>query len=146
MTPKNFARKSAASLGRLERSNASVAHVAKQRCLFLVDQLGQPFHQLGFLHLVGNLGDYDLVGATARLLLLPACAQAEAAAACLVRFQDLIARLHDDPARREVRLRAMSPGRDLVEVKEATLGARSGILGAAALARDPSSGEYVLGT
>jgi glucokinase len=51
-----------------------------------------------------------------------------------------------DPARHEVRLRAMSPGRDLVEIKPATLGARSGILGAAALARDPSSGEYVLGT
>jgi glucokinase len=51
-----------------------------------------------------------------------------------------------DAARREVHLRAMSPGRDLVEIKQATLGARSGVLGAAALARDPSSGEYVLGT
>jgi glucokinase len=51
-----------------------------------------------------------------------------------------------DAARYEVRLRAMSPGRDLVEIKEASLGAQSGILGAAALARDPSSGEYVLGT
>src|SRR5215203_2608390 len=51
-----------------------------------------------------------------------------------------------DAARREVHLRAMSPGRDFVEVKEATLGAQSGLLGAAALARDPSSGEYLLGT
>ena len=51
-----------------------------------------------------------------------------------------------EPARKEVRLRAMSPGRDLVEIKPATLGARSGVLGAAALARDPSSGKYVLGT
>jgi glucokinase len=51
-----------------------------------------------------------------------------------------------EPARKEVRLRAMSPGRDLVEIKPATLGARSGVLGAAALACDPSSGEYVLGT
>ena len=51
-----------------------------------------------------------------------------------------------DAARHEVHLRAMSPGRDLVEIKEASLGAQSGILGAAALARDPSSGEYVLGT
>jgi glucokinase len=51
-----------------------------------------------------------------------------------------------DAARREVHLRAMSPGRNLVEIKQATLGARSGVLGAAALARDPSSGEYVLGT
>jgi glucokinase len=51
-----------------------------------------------------------------------------------------------DAARHEVRLRAMSPGRDLVEIKEATLGAGSGVLGAAALARNSSSGEYVLGT
>jgi len=50
-----------------------------------------------------------------------------------------------DAARHEVRLRAMSPGRDLVEIKEATLGADSGVLGAAALARNSSSGEYVLG-
>jgi glucokinase len=47
-------------------------------------------------------------------------------------------------ARREVYLRARSPSRDLAEIKEATLGAKSGVLGAAALARDPSSGEYVL--
>ena len=51
-----------------------------------------------------------------------------------------------DAARHEVHLRAMSPSRDLVEVKEATLGAGSGVLGAAALARNSSSGEYVLGT
>ena len=48
------------------------------------------------------------------------------------------------PARDEVHLRARSPSRDLVEIKEATLGPESGVLGAAALARD-SSGEYVLG-
>jgi glucokinase len=48
-------------------------------------------------------------------------------------------------AREEVQLRARPPSRDLVEVMEATLGAESGVLGAAALARDPSSGEYVLG-
>ncbi|MBA2441575.1 MAG: ROK family protein [Rubrobacter sp.] len=48
------------------------------------------------------------------------------------------------PAREEVRLRARSPSRDLVEVREATLGAASGMLGAAALARD-ASGAYVLG-
>ena len=50
------------------------------------------------------------------------------------------------PARQEVHLRARSPSRDLAEVKEATLGPTSGVLGAAALARDPSSGEYVLGS
>jgi glucokinase len=48
-------------------------------------------------------------------------------------------------ARQEVQLRARPPSRDFVEVKEATLGAESGVLGAAALARDPTSGEYVLG-
>ena len=51
-----------------------------------------------------------------------------------------------DAARHEVRLRAMSPSRDLVKIKEATLGADSGVLGAAALARNSSSGDYVLGT
>ena len=49
-------------------------------------------------------------------------------------------------AREEVRLRARPPSRDLVEIMEATLGPESGVLGAAALARDPSSGEYVLET
>jgi glucokinase len=47
-------------------------------------------------------------------------------------------------ARREVRLRARPPSRDLVEIKEATLGPESGVLGAAALARD-ADGAYVLG-
>lgn len=49
------------------------------------------------------------------------------------------------PARREIHLRARPPARDLVKLKTATLGADSGVLGAAALARDPASGEYVLG-
>ena len=47
-------------------------------------------------------------------------------------------------ARREMRLRARPPSRDLVEVQVATLGPRSGVLGAAALARG-EGGEYVLG-
>jgi glucokinase len=50
-----------------------------------------------------------------------------------------------EPARREVMLRARPPSSDLAEVKVATLGPKSGVLGAAALARDASSGEYVLG-
>jgi glucokinase len=49
-----------------------------------------------------------------------------------------------EAAREEVRLRARPPSRDLVQIKEATLGPKSGVLGAAALTRDPSSGEYVL--
>src|SRR5215212_5301455 len=49
-----------------------------------------------------------------------------------------------EPARRELRLRSHSPSRDLVEIREATLGAKSGMLGAAALARNKDE-EYVLG-
>ncbi|HET7479494.1 MAG TPA: ROK family protein [Rubrobacteraceae bacterium] len=48
------------------------------------------------------------------------------------------------PAREEMRRRSQSPSRDLVEIKEATLGPESGVLGAAALARN-EKGEYVLG-
>jgi glucokinase len=48
------------------------------------------------------------------------------------------------PARDEVHLRARSPSRDLVEIKLATLGPESGVLGAAALARS-EDGEYLLG-
>jgi glucokinase len=48
-------------------------------------------------------------------------------------------------ARREVMLRARPPSRDLAEVKVATLGPKSGVLGAAALARDVFSDNYVLG-
>jgi glucokinase len=40
-----------------------------------------------------------------------------------------------ESARKEVQLRARSPSRDLVEIKEATLGPESGVLGAAELAR-----------
>lgn len=47
------------------------------------------------------------------------------------------------PARREVHLRARSPSRDLVQIEPATLGPESGVLGAAALARD-AAGEFVL--
>lgn len=49
-----------------------------------------------------------------------------------------------EPARDEVQLSARSPSRDLVEIKEATLGPKSGVIGAAALARG-ADGEYVLG-
>lgn len=49
-----------------------------------------------------------------------------------------------EPASREVRLRSSSPSRDLVEIRKATLGPKSGVLGAAALARGEDR-EYVLG-
>jgi glucokinase len=41
-------------------------------------------------------------------------------------------------ARREVYLRSRSPSRELVEVKEATLGPDAGVIGAAAFAQDPA--------
>ncbi len=50
-----------------------------------------------------------------------------------------------EPARRELQLRSSSPSRGLVEVRESTLGPKSGILGAAALARSANK-EYVLET
>ena len=50
-----------------------------------------------------------------------------------------------EAARREVMLRARSPSRDLAEIEVSALGPKAGILGAAALARDASSGEYLLG-
>lgn len=49
-------------------------------------------------------------------------------------------------ARREVLLRAPYHSHDLPEIRAATLGAASGVLGAAALARDASTGEYLLDT
>lgn len=48
-----------------------------------------------------------------------------------------------ESARRELRLRSNSPSRDSVEIRKATLGAKSGMLGAAALART-EDGNYVL--
>jgi glucokinase len=51
-----------------------------------------------------------------------------------------------EAARREVMVRARPPSRNLAEIKVATLGSKSGILGAAALAKDTSSGEYLLGS
>jgi glucokinase len=47
-------------------------------------------------------------------------------------------------ARSEVMLRARSPSRDLAEIKVAALETKSGVLGAAALARYASSSEYLL--
>ncbi|AHY46064.1 Transcriptional regulator/sugar kinase [Rubrobacter radiotolerans] len=49
------------------------------------------------------------------------------------------------PAREEIARRAISPARDLARVMAATLGPDSGLIGAAALAIDPASGEPFLG-
>ena len=62
-------------------------------------------HQPRLLHLIGHLGDDDLVAAAAGILLLPAGAQPEPAAAGLVGLEDGLARLDDDAAGREIRAR-----------------------------------------
>jgi hypothetical protein len=48
------------------------------------------------------------------------------------------------PAREEAWIRTRSPSREFVKIKEATLGPKSGVMGAAALARG-GDGEYVPG-
>ena len=80
-----------------------VAHVAQQRQLFVVDELGDALDQLGFGHLIGHLGDDNLIGAAPALLLLPARTQPEAAAAGLIGLENGIARLDDHPAGGKVR-------------------------------------------
>ena len=87
-------------LGRL------VAHVTEQRQFFVLNQLGDALDQARLLHLVGDLGDDDLVAAAAGVLLLPARAQTEAAAASLVGLQNGVARLDHDAAGWKIRARA----------------------------------------
>ena len=70
-----------------------------------MQQLRNAFNQLCLLHLVGNLGDHDLIGATPRVLLLPFGAQPEAAAARFVGLPDLIARLDQNATGGKVRSR-----------------------------------------
>src|SRR4030095_8858280 len=81
---------------------ALVALVAQQRGLLVLDQGGELFDQVGLLHLVGDLGDDDLVGAAAGLLLFPERAQATPAAAGLVGVEESGVRLDDDAAGGEV--------------------------------------------
>ena len=82
-----------------------VPDVAEQRHLLQLDQLGELLDELRLLHLVGDLGDDDKPGTVALVLLLPLGPQAEAAAAGLVGLDDLVLRLDDDAAGREIRPR-----------------------------------------
>ena len=81
---------------------ALVADVAQQRQALVLDQLGQLLDQVGLLHLVGDLGDDDLVPALAQVLLRPERAQAHPAPAGLVGLQQRACRLDDHPAGGEV--------------------------------------------
>ena len=82
---------------------ALVTHVAQQRGLLGVDELGEAFHQVGLLHLIGHLGDDDLVHALAQILLLPLRPNADAAPAGGIGFQHRGAGLDDHPSGGEVR-------------------------------------------
>ena len=83
-------------LGRL------VADVGKQRQLLLQEQLGNAGDEARLRNLIGDLGDHDLIGAAAGVLGVPARAQTEAAAPGLVGLHDLLARLDDDAAGRQI--------------------------------------------
>ena len=79
-----------------------VAHIGKDRDLARLDQLCQPFDQLGFLHLIGNLGDDDLPQPAAQILLRPARAQAERAAPGAIGLGDAVRRFDQHAAGREI--------------------------------------------
>ena len=86
-------------LGRL------VAHVRQQRELAGLEELGDALDEARLLHLIGDLGDHDLILAAAELLLLPAGADAEAAATRGVGLRNLRTSFHQHATRREVRSR-----------------------------------------
>ena len=79
-----------------------VAHIAEDRDFLLVYEVRDPLDQLGFLHLVGDLGHDDLVLPAAQIFFVPLRAQAEAALAGLVGIEDVLAAFHQHAARREV--------------------------------------------
>ena len=96
-----------------------VAHVGEERQLLLVDQFGDALDQPHFLHLPGNFGDHDLIGAAAGILGLPARAHAERAAAGRIGLGNGLGRIDDEAAGREIRSG---------HVFEQRLGSRVGLL------------------
>ena len=87
-------------LGRL------VAHVAEQRRLLFVEELGELLDEPRLLHAVGDLGDDRDPAAAARILLRPAGAQADGAAPGPVGLDERRAVVDDDAAGREIGARA----------------------------------------
>ena len=79
-----------------------VAHVAEQGELLFLEQLSDLFHEADLLHLIGDLGDDDLVAAARRLLFFPFGAQPEPAAAGFVSFEHVLFRLDQHAAGREI--------------------------------------------
>ena len=82
-----------------------VTHVREQGELAGLEQLGDALNQPRLLHLIGNLGDHDLVLAAADALLLPPRADTEAAPSRRIGLRDLVPVLDQDTAGREVRPR-----------------------------------------
>ena len=68
-------------------------------------QLGDLFDQLGFLHLVGNFSDDNLVAAALHLFGAPLRPEPETTATRFVGFQDTVLRFHKNAACWEVRTR-----------------------------------------
>ena len=75
-----------------------VADVVDERQLAVGDQLGDLLDQLGLLHLIGNLGDDHLPGTALKVLALPLGADAEAAPAGAVGFENALRAFDDDAA------------------------------------------------
>ena len=80
-----------------------VVHIAEQRQLLGLQQIGHLLDEPRLLHAIGNFGDDDLVCAAARVLDMPARAQAEGAAPGLVGFDKRRLIVHKNAARRKVR-------------------------------------------
>ena len=112
---------------------ALVAHIAQDRDLAGVDQLGDALDQFGFLHLVGDLGDDDLPGAPAQLLDAPGGAQPEPAAPGAVGLQHAVARLDQHPAGGEIGPRdhldqGLGPGVRVADQVQQRLGQLAGVV------------------
>ena len=82
---------------------AFVADIGKDRNLLGLDQLGQPFDQLGFLNLIGNFGHDDLIDAAAQILDRPFCPKAERSTTSAVGLRDVFGRFHQNATCREIR-------------------------------------------
>ena len=80
-----------------------VAHIGEQWHLLELDHFGQLFDQLGFLHLIRDLGDDDLPLPAAKILDLPSGAQAEGTAPGAIGLGDILFRLDDHTAGRKIR-------------------------------------------
>ena len=82
-----------------------VAHVGQQRNLLRGDQFGQPLDQFRLLHLIGDLGDDDLIDAAPHVLDHPLRAQTKAAAPRGVGLRHRLGRVDQHAAGGKIRAR-----------------------------------------